>query len=195
MAFVTNLTFAQPTQEYDPLKGSTLVSAVGTSNILELNFRDQLYELIFTVKENSSEKGLVIDYVSAEAKSIISMSPNAVKNAVNMDYRLSGAEIKLDDKTIGWVSKKVQEDLMKTGEAEISADGGRSLTVIKRKYFNHDFSVKTKAGMQSDIAYMYCENDDEDIKFWIQTGENPLILKLDLGWAVMTLNQFKEAGE
>lgn len=186
---------AQPSQEYDPLKGSTLVSSVGSTTVVDVVYNSQPFQMEFTVKENSGEKGLVVDYSAAEAKGTIYMSKNAVKEAVSIDYSLSGDKINLDDITLVWVSQKVYNNLQEKGEAKISTDGGSNWKVIKRKYYNHDFSVKTKAGMQTDIAYMYCETDDGATKFWIQTGENPLILKLEYGIAVMTTSQFKMQGE
>lgn len=149
--------------------------------------------MTFTVKENSNEKGLAVDLTTAEGKRPFYMSNNAVKNAVIMDYQ--SVDSLLDDRTIAWVSQKVYKELEKKGEAKISINGGNSWVVLKRKYYNYDFSVKTKAGMRNDISYMYCETDDSVVKFWIQTGENPLILKMDLGWALMTLKEFKMAGE
>ncbi len=58
LMFLSSFVLAQPYQKYDPLKGSTLVSTIGTSTMVELNYRDQISQMIFTVKENSKEKGL-----------------------------------------------------------------------------------------------------------------------------------------
>lgn len=193
LVFVTKPVFAQPTDEYDFLRGSTLISMIGTSTILELNYRDQISQMTFTVKENSKEKGLVVDLITEEGKRPFYMSNNAVNKAVSMDYQ--SVDSLLDDRTIAWISHKVYDELEKKGESKISTDGGKTWIVLKRKYYNYDFPVKTKAGMRNDISYMYCETDDGSIKFWIQTGGNPLILKMGLGWATMTLKEFIMAGE
>ncbi len=193
LMFLSSFVLAQPYQKYDPLKGSTLVSTIGTSTMVELNYRDQISQMIFTVKENSKEKGLAVDLISEDGKRPFYMSNNAVKNAVTMDYQ--SVDSLLDDRTIAWISQKVYKQLEKKGESKVSTDGGKNWVVLKRKYYNYDFPVKTKAEMRNDISYMYCETDDGAVKFWIQTGGNPLILKMDLGWATMTLKEFKMAGE
>jgi hypothetical protein len=86
--------------------------------------------------------------------------------------------------TTVWVSNAVSDELEKQGKSKISTDGGANWIELQRKYFNYDYSIKSKTGTISDIGYMYCENSDGSAKYWIQTGGNPLILKMDLGWSI-----------
>lgn len=197
MVFVTKPVLAQPTQEYDILKGSTLVSMVGTTNIYEVDFNGTKYDFIVSVTENHSEKGIGFDYQMTNANKTagtVFMSVEARKNAHMQNNYFSGGEMDLTDMTTVWISDKVYDELEKNGESKISTDGGDTWVVLKRKYYNYDFPIQTKAGMKAEFGYMYCESDDGSAKYWIQTGGNPIILKMDLGWSI-TYKQFKMVGE
>jgi hypothetical protein len=143
------------------------------------------------------EKGIGFDYYMTNAgntKGSVLISYDAFKTAHAQNNYFSGGEMNLTDMTTVWLSKEVMEELEKYGEADISTDGGTTWVIIKRKYYNYDFPILTKAGMRNDIGYMYCENADGTAKYWIQTGGNPQILKMDLGWTI-TYKQFKMIGE
>jgi hypothetical protein len=188
---------AQPTQEYDFLKGSTLISMKGTGYIYEVDFRGTQYDFIVTLNENSAEKGMEFDYKmtnSGNTSGTVKISADAKQSAHAQNNYFSGGEMNLTDMTTVWISKQAYDELANNGETKISTDGGANWVVLKRKYYNYDFPVKTKAGMTNDLGYMYCETDDGSAKYWIQTGGNPLILKMDLGWSI-TLKEFKMAGE
>jgi len=197
LLFLNISVFAQPTQEYDFLKGSTLVSMVGTTNIYEVDFKGSKYDFIVTVKENSAAKGLVFDYKMTNApgtNGTVYMTDEARKTAHAQNNYFSGGEMKLADMTTVWMSNEVFEELEKKGESKISTDGGETWVVLKRKYYNYDFPIQTQSGLKAEFGYMYCESDDGSAKYWIQTGGNPIILKMDLGWSI-TYKQFKMAGE
>ncbi len=195
--FVTNPLFAQPTDEYDFLRGSTLISMVGTTNVYEVDFKGTKYDFIVEVTENHSEKGLGFDYKMTNANQTagtVFMSVEARRDAHMQNNYFSGGEMDLTDMTTVWISDAVYDELEQKGESKISPDGGATWTVLKRKYYNYDFPIQTKAGLQAEFGYMYCESDDGKAKYWIQTGGNPIILKMDLGWSI-TYKQFKMAGE
>lgn len=197
LLFLSFSVSAQPTDEYDFLRGSTLISMIGTTNIYEVDFNGTKYDFIVTVKENSAEKGLVFSYKMTNASGTsgtVYMTDEARKKAHMQNNYFSGGEMKLTDMTTVWLSKEVFDELETKGESKISTDGGETWTVLKRKYYDYNFPIQTKAGLQAVFGYMYCESDDGSAKYWIQTGGNPIILKMDLGWTI-TYKQFKMAGE
>ena len=197
LMFFNASVFAQQTDKYDVLKGSTLASLVGTTNVYEVDFNGTKYDFVVEVTENHSEKGIGFDYKMTNANQTagtVFMSVEARRDAHMQNNYFSGGEMDLTDMTTVWISDKVYDELEKNGESKISTDGGDTWVVLKRKYYNYDFPIQTKAGMKAEFGYMYCESDDGSAKYWIQTGGNPIILKMDLGWSI-TYKQFKMVGE
>lgn len=197
LLFFTASVFAQQTDKYDVLRGSTLASLVGTTNVYEVDFNGTKYDFVVEVKQNEVAKGIAFDYhMTNENKTTgsVFISPEARAKAHAQNNYFSGGDMKLDAMTTVWISKEVFDELETKGESEISTDGGDTWVVLKRKYYNYDFPIQTKAGMKAEFGYMYCESDDGSAKYWIQTGGNPIILKMDLGWSI-TYKQFKMVGE
>lgn len=174
-------------QEYNPLKGSTLMAMKGGVFTYEVDFYGEKYDFIVTITENTYEKGLTFSYRMTNANNTsgtVNITDNARKTASAQNNYFSGGEMNLTDMTTVWVSNAVSDELEKQGKSKISTDGGANWIELQRKYFNYDYSIKTKTGTISDIGYMYCESSDGSTKYWIQTGGNPLILKMDLGWSI-----------
>lgn len=189
--FAGNFASAQ-FQEYDPQKGSNLSTKKGMNYTYEVDFFGNKYDFIVSVTEKSPEKGLSFDYKMTNTKNTsgkVYMSAEALNSARVQNNYFSGGDMKLNDMTTVWISKTVYEELATKGESKISTDGGSTWVALKRVHYNYDFPVKTGAEVQNHFAYMYCEGSDGKAKFWIQTGNNPLILKMDLGWSI-TLKEF-----
>lgn len=174
--------------EHNPLKGSTLIAMKGTIFTYAVDFYGENYEFIVTVNENSTAKGLSFDYRMTNADNTIgtvNISSEARKTARKQNNYFSGGEMNLSDMTTVWISNLVMDELEKSGESMITTDDGEEFWVkLKRLHYNYDYSIRSKTGTIDDIGYMYCESNDGAIKYWIQMGGNPLILKMDLGWSI-----------
>lgn len=121
--------WAQPTEEYDFLKGSTLISMKGTGYVYEVDFRGTQYDFIVTLKENSAEKGMEFGYKmtnSSNTSGTVKMSAAAKQSGRAQNNYFSGGEMNLTDMTTVWMSKDVMDELENKGESKISTDGGES---------------------------------------------------------------------
>lgn len=179
-------------QEYNHLKGSTLMAMKGGIFSYEVDFYGEKYNFIVTVTENTNEKGLAFSYQMTNTnntRGTVNMTDDARKTARAQNNYFSGGSMNLTDMTTVWVSQLVSTELEAKGTSNISTDGGENWIELKRQYFNYDYAVKTKTGEVNDISYMFCQSPDGSAKYWIQTGGNPLILKMDLGWSI-TLKEF-----
>lgn len=197
-AFFLSLCFwsySQINLEDEQMKGSKLVLMPNFIYVYEVNYEGTEYDLIITVKSISD--GIEFEYKmtnDAETKGSVSMSSEALENAIKQINYFSGGQLDLTDKTTVWVSKKVFNDLVLSGSATISPDEGKTMIELINAEAGHDFNIYNAiSNMEfNDISYVYAESKDGKVKYWIHLSQNnPMILKMDLGWTV-TLKEIRK---
>lgn len=193
---VSYASFAQVDLDAEMFNGSNLLTTEGTVYVYEVDFYGNTYDFIVHVK--SLDDGIEFDYEMTNTnntKGIVKISKGAFENAIAQNNYFSGGEMNLDDQTTVWLSKKVFEDLVNTGKATISTDGGNTKIVIGDATAGHDFELYNAISEEpiEDLSYVYAESPDGSAKYWIHMSKyNPLILKMDIGWSI-TLKEMRSA--
>ncbi len=187
--------FSQIDLDNEMMKGSTLITMPGQILVYEVDYYGITYDFIVNVK--SLTDGIEFDYEMTNAdstKGTVKMSKEAFEDAVAQSNYFSGGLMDLTDKTTVWVSKKVFNDLVNTGKATISPDGGGSYVEIANPAAGHNYEMYNAISDRTfdDISYVYAESPDGSVRYWIHMSKyNPLILKMDLGWTI-TLKELRK---
>jgi len=103
------------------------------------------------------------------------------------NYYHEGGIIELPTQTSIWVSKLVFNELIASGEAVISTDGGATQVNLQNAEVKHDGDIinTTTNTKINDLSYVYAESVDGKVKYWISLSEeNPVILKMEMGWSI-----------
>lgn len=190
--------FSQAQIDYDKeaMVGSSIVTKAGQVLVYGVDFNGTAYDFIVHVK--SVDNGLVFDYEMTNAnntKGSVHISAKAMDDALSQNNYFTGGEMKLDDMTTVWVSRKVLMDIIEDGVTGISTDAGATQTKIQQKSVGHDYQAMNGVSgkMMNDLSYVYLESPDGSAKYWIHLNKgNPLILKMDLGWTIW-LKEIKKA--
>lgn len=117
---------------------------------------------------------------SKNTKGNVKISAEAFQTAVKFNNYFSSGELILTDMTSVWVSKTVYSSLKKA--QDIMVDFGDGL--VNLKYIKKDRMTFLINGTNSLYSVIYAETESGQ-KMWIlDDGENPIILKMDLGWTI-----------
>lgn len=188
--------FSQINMDNEWLNGSTLLMREGQRLVYGVETANASYDFIIRIQ--SLKDGITFSYEMTNAEGTtgtVHMNTEAMTSAVNQHNYFGGGELNLQDQTAVWVSKQVFNNLIRTGSSDISPNGGESSIVLKEASAKHDFQVYNAiSGKQmNDISYVYAATEDGSAKYWIHLNENnPLILKMDLGWKIWLKELGKE---
>lgn len=183
--------FSAWAQAYDqPARGSVLKLGPGATLVYDVDFYGSQYDFIVHLKA-LDDNGLSFDYEMTNpnrTRGAVHMTTEALREATAQFNYFRGGEATIDDKTSVWVSAAVYQALAgEGGAATISTDGGNSTVKIVKSKTGHDYAVINAIRQEEirDLAYLYAESEDGEVKYWIHNDpDNPLILKMDLGWKI-----------
>lgn len=124
------------------------------------------------------------------AKGEVTMSQNALHNADRIIYYLLGRNLNLDNATFLWFSQKSYNNLINTGRASITSENGKLISLSKLNnsvkkiiegndtiYVNYTNAAQVLGDSTTEIDY----GDTYQI---LDDPNNPMILKMDVGWTV-----------
>jgi len=176
--------------EFDNMNCSTLMLREGLILVYGVNNFGTEYDFILTINKMTATN-IEFSYMmtnSGGTTGVVTMSENAILNAVAQYNYFVGGSVELTDMTSVWISKKVFNDLTgEVGKSTISTDGGKTLVELKAVEVGYDYSLFNDISKTQfdNIGYFYAETDDQQMKYWIHFSEYmPIILKMDLGWQI-----------
>ncbi|NVO02598.1 MAG: hypothetical protein HXX09_07815 [Bacteroidetes bacterium] len=138
---------------------------------------------LFMVSITNTKPDLAFNFEMTDANKIkgnVNMSEEALKNAVKFNNYFRPGELLLTDMTTVWVSKKVYSYLKK-GQ-EIMVDFGDGEEGLKFKG-NEKMSFKINDS-KKEYNVLLSETESGKKMWVLDNAENPLILKMDLGWSI-----------
>ncbi len=166
------------TNEFALKKGMTLIYNVENQN--------QNYDFVILLEEISPS--IIFTFkMSNKTKTSgkITITQEALKNAIAQYNYFQSNEITLDKQTTVWVSKKVWTNLKKRKKSDISTNSGemnlKKLEFIKLEDYSVIINNETK-----EVSSFYCiTNDSNSYKYWILNNpNNALILKMELNFSI-----------
>lgn len=165
-------------QEFSLTKGMVLVYQVDNQN--------QKYN--FTINLEEISPSIVFTFKMSNARNTsgkITISKEALKNAVAQYNYFQNNEVTLDKQTTVWISKKVWTNLKKRKKSNISTNSGEMNLKLLEWVNNQDYSVIMN-GNELSLKSMYCiTKDSNSYKYWILDDvNNPLILKMELNFSI-----------
>lgn len=187
--------------ERDIMRGSTLLRLEGFTYVYSINYQGNDYFFYVDIKSSGSDGSVKFDYRMENANNTsgsVEISAKAMQEATAQFNYFAGGEVKLDDKTTVWISKKVFKDLVNNGKATISPDGGRTTTELIAKEVGYNFAAYNAISKQNmdDIAYFYATDAEGKYQYWIHFSEgNPMILKMDIGFTVQFVEMRRWAND
>jgi hypothetical protein len=115
----------------------------------------------------------------------ISLSKEALKNAIAQYNYFQSNDVALDNQTSIWVSKKVWKNIKKKKKCFISTNSGE-LSLKELEFVNNQNYPLQMNGNDSILNVMYCITKDSNAyKYWIlDDPNNPLILKMELNFSI-----------
>jgi len=170
------------------MNGSTLILMPGFTLVYGVDFHGTTYDFLVHIK--SLEDGIEFDYEMTNADNTtgtVKISKEAFETATSQNNYFSGGEMNLEDMTTVWLSKGVFMDLVESGSAVISPDGGTTMESIEVTEVGHSYKIYNAISNDTidDISYVYAESGDFSIKYLVHLSKyNPLILGMDLGWKI-----------
>jgi hypothetical protein len=179
---------AQINYEKETENANILLALPGFIYVYEVDFYGDVYDFIVTLKK-FDDSGIEFDYEMTNAsntKGTVKISKEAMQNAIGQNNYFSGGLMDLTNLTTVWLSRKVINDLIETGKAIISTDGGKTQTTLENTVAGQDFAFYNKiSDMEMTLPFVYAESKDGSAKYWITLNKsNPMILKMDLGWSI-----------
>jgi hypothetical protein len=179
---------AQINYEKETENANILLALPGFIYVYEVDFYGDVYDFIVTLKK-FDDSGIEFDYEMTNAsntKGSVRISKEAMQNAIGQNNYFSGGLMDLTNLTTVWLSRKVINDLIETGKAIISTDGGKTQTTLENTVAGQDFAFYNKiSDMEMTLPFVYAESKDGSAKYWITLNKsNPMILKMDLGWSI-----------
>jgi hypothetical protein len=166
------------TQEFSLSKGMVLVYQVDNQN--------QKYNFTINIEEISPS--IVFTFKMSNARNTsgkITITKEALKNAVAQYNYFQNNEVTLDKQTTVWISKKVWTNLKKRKKSNISTNSGEMNLKLLEWVNNQDYPIIMN-GNELSLKSMYCiTNDSNSYKYWILDDvNNPLILKMELNFSI-----------
>lgn len=162
---------------------------------LELN---EGSELVYAVNHNGSQYDFILKLITydndeivfnylmtdpANLDGVVKITECAIKNAMVMYNYFDGATVTLDHEIAIWLSKDLFNDLVNSGSGYIApAVGENWMNMINSGSESLGCSV---GGIDQILDAVLLTEVDGNRKIWVLNDEqNPLIVKMDLGWTI-----------
>jgi hypothetical protein len=160
----------------------------GTTLTYQVTVRSKQYN--FIIRDLILDSNYTFNWEMTEPNNMtgsVVMGRQALDTATTQQNTFQAGENMLTDRTTVWVSKKVYNAIKKKKPVRIDSGSGKTELIFKEK---QDYTF-TLNGSETSVKVLFAETNSAN-KFWIlDDKENPLILKMNLGWTVI----LKEASD
>lgn len=158
----------------------------GTILIYEVENQNQKYDFTINIEEVSPAIVFTFKMTNKTRTSgKITITKEALKNAIAQYNYFQSNEIVLDKQTTVWVSKKVWNNLKKRKKSIISTNSG-DMNMKTLEFVEIQNYTVTMDKEEQTLSSFYCiTNDSNAFKYWILNDiNNPLILKMELHFSI-----------
>ena len=186
MLFVCNIAFSQTAKPFAITDFKTAT--------WEVNNNGSVYPFIVSNPKGSTVTDFEFNWsMGDDNNGHIKITAAAMKSAIGQNNYF-GPSLKnatLTDKTTVWVSQQVYTDLAKKGSAKMDVGNGPEVftTVTdkdgdaEKESFKDAIKVK---GNEKTVTTLHVKNTDGSRQLWILNNpQNPVIIKMDLGWTIV----------
>jgi hypothetical protein len=162
----------------------------------EVNNDGNVYSFIASNPKGAVSTDFEFDWAMTTGDNLnghIKITAAAMKSATGQNNyfgpRLKNAT--LTDKTTIWISQDVFTQLSKKGSAKMDVGNGEeTFSVVEWKTDNEDKAAFKDnvivKGIDKTLVTLHVKNDDGSRQLWILNNiQNPLIVKMDLGWTIV----------
>lgn len=131
----------------------------------------------------------------------LTMTKESLQNATEHKSYYSDADknLVLSNVTSVWVSKKVFNDLINNGNTRLNISGAEkkfirlnNIEELNEEKSNNDYYYRGEVLMKDRswfVPFIHAKSEDKTEEIWILNNpENPLILKMKLGWEITLLS-------
>jgi hypothetical protein len=162
----------------------------GSTLIYEVDYRGSSYlYIVKIISMSDKEVSYRFIFTSDGNQGLLSMNKNALNNATAMYNYYNSDEIRLEDKTSGWISKKVINTVKKGKSIEI--DLGRneivafSLNPAKASFNYKVVCDQEKYGKINTLPAISILDANKKYEFQVYEHlDCHVILKMDIGWII-----------
>jgi hypothetical protein len=160
----------------------------------EVNNNGDIYPFIVSNPKGSTVTDFEFDWsMGSDNNGHIKITAAAMKSAIaqNNYFGPSLKNATLTDKTTVWVSQQVYADLSKKGTAKMDVGNGPEIFSVvtdkdgdaEKESFKDAIKVK---GSEKTVTTLHVKNIDGSRQLWILNSlQNPVIIKMDLGWTIV----------
>lgn len=154
--------------------------------IYQVDNQNQKYD--FTINIEETTPSIVFNFKMSNSRKTtgkITITKEALKNAIAQYNYFQNNEVTLDKQTTIWISKKVWNEIKKRKKSNISTNSGEMNLKLLEFVAAENFPVQVN-GEEIALQSMYCITKDSNAyKYWILDDvNNPLILKMELNFSI-----------
>ena len=170
--------------------------APGSTFIYMVDFVDSEYLFIseiVSLDENGLDSKWFISNNGSQGK--LAISPEALESATTLHNYFVDGDYVLEDKTSGWVSRKVMQEILANGKTvldigeeepvEFTLDYQGQDPEFENALFYYPVGVDARFTDIGSLSAFSIVNEDKGYKIVILNNEDkPMILYMDLGWTI-----------
>lgn len=157
----------------------------GTQLIYDVAVQDKHYTLTITLKQVGNE--VSFDWITGDPDNksgSVAMSANALQNAVAINSTLKSGDVKLDNETAFWISKKIFNDIANTAQASLKLNGATD-TATNLGNTIGEFNFNMNGNLMAIPGWELTGGPDNKYTIDILESKIPLIYKIDMGFSMI----------